>query len=200
MAFHRKFDEKTRGPLECPSQCGYTTDRRSSLSGHVKICKKVLESPLSTTQASDSRMSKRVRGEETTLVGAFPIEKWELAKFKAEVGGAPWTATTLQAIAQGYGHQDAPKEIATSVDALNGFIKVLGDRSSLKDRTRGNYSNILKNSVLARIWKYKFSGTGVDAVKAALKVISQEAARQATKSALALKANTTLTTLTYVSK
>ena len=169
----------------CPSKCGYSTDRVSSLTGHVRTCKKALESSLSTAQAPDSRMSKRARSEETTLVLAYPISQTELAKYKAEVvHGAPWIETTLREIAQGYGHQIAPKEITTSVEALNAFIQDLADRPGLTDRTRGNYSNTLKNSVLARIWKYKLSGPGVDAVKAALRAISQEAARQATKSAL----------------
>ena len=81
----RKYNEEHPGEFVCPSKCGYSTDRVSSLSGHVRTCKKALESILSTAQAPDSRMSKRPRSEETTLLLAFPITQRELANYKAGV-------------------------------------------------------------------------------------------------------------------
>ena len=94
----RKFVDGDQGEFVCPafSKCGYSTNLKRSLTRHMDNCEHVPQSSFSTTQAPDFRTSKRVRSEETTLVGAYPITRGELVNFKAEeVRGAPWTALGL---------------------------------------------------------------------------------------------------------
>ena len=159
---------------QCPNGCGYS-GRIDSVKRHLLSCHPSLPEARPAT--------KRARQDEEPLLSDYEITEADLVKYKSEIGGAPWKANTIREILSLYGNKSAPKLVTHSVAALAEYLQELAERR-LDDRTLSNYSNIIKNAILVRIWKFELQGPAVDAVKAKLGVVTKTAAHQATRSAM----------------
>ena len=159
----------------------------STLKRHQAICKSgqpPSELPVPNPDVPTVRPNIKRARSETTFLKAYPVDKNDLVAYKQAMGGSAWSESTLTALCQGYGNRDAPSDIVTNVQALDACMTELKTRVGLSEATRSNYTNILKNVVLVRIWKFKLSGSAVDSVMANLGVFAKEAAFQATKASM----------------
>ena len=183
MAHLRKCTPEHPGAYKCPfvSNCGYSTNRNDHLAKHMAVCtEEEVSQPDPTPKRSRLRPEART---EVTLWKAYPLVKEDVAEYKANLGGDTWADNTIREIISMFGNKTAPKEVATSVRALDEYMQAMAQRPIGKS-CLANYINIAKNAILVRIWRYSITSNEVPEVQAKLGVLSKAAALEATKATL----------------